>query len=176
MMRATGLWWGLVAASSAACHRSPPPEFRVASTSPILGEHADPLLLNDSITVHFAVPIAGLSVTEESFAVLDRDGRRVPGTLRTGSHWVSFVPDPPLSPTLGDGSFAPGEQYELRIAGMPRPDAVRAADGRRLAEAVSLPFRAAARDEVPIGLVAILRPPAGDLPLLLHAKEVPGAV
>lgn len=176
MTRATGLRWGMLAAVLAACHKSPPPEFRIASTSPALGEQAAPLLLNDSITVHFAAPIAGLSVTEESFAVLDRDGRRVPGTLRTGSHWVSFVPEPPLSPTLGDGSFAPGERYELRIAGMPRPDAVRAADGRRLAAAVSLPFRAAARDEVPPGLVAPLRPPVGDLPLLLHANEAPGAV
>lgn len=161
---------------AAACHRAPPPEFGIVSTSPELRGEPQVVLLNEPLTVYFSSPVAGLSVTPETFTVLDARGERVPGTLQNGSHWVSFVPQPPLTPALRDGSFLPGERYELRIAGLPRADAVKALDGRRLAAGVALPFRVARADEAPPGLPAPLRPPADQVPLWLHASDAPGTV
>ena len=45
---------------------------------------------------------------------------------------MTYSPDPPLQPSLDDGSFQPGATYQLHIAGNPRPDGVRSADGARL--------------------------------------------
>lgn len=165
--------WILVAGS---CHRAPAPEFRIASTSPLLGEAAAPLLLNDSITVQFADALLGSSITADSVFVLNRQGERVRGQLRVGSHWVAFVPEPPLSPGLDDGSLRLGESYELHIAGMPRPDAVRALDGRRLAEMTRLAFRVIGREELPAGFAAPLRPSGDAMPFLLRASDGPGSV
>jgi hypothetical protein len=161
---------------AAACHRAPPPEFGIASTSPELRGTPPVVMLNEPLTVYFTAPVAGLSVTPDTVQVLDSRGERVPGTLQNGSHWVSFVPQPPLTPELRDGSFLPGERYELRIAGLPRVDAVKALDGRRLVHGASLPFRVAALDEAPPGLPAPLRPQAAGVPLWLHASDAPGTV
>jgi hypothetical protein len=161
----------LLVAAVSACgpQAAPTPPFAVARISP--EPAAGPLLLNDALTVYFAAPVNPLSVTADSFTVVDDRGHRVPGTLRSGVDWVSFQPLPPVLPALDDGSFLPGASYELRIAGSPRPDAVRASDGRRLASPFVMPFRAAQRDEAPPGLAAPLRPPANDLPFLLRPVE-----
>ena len=162
----------LLAVMAAACgsRSEPPPQFELARTSPELGAAA-PLLLNDALTAYFTAPLLPVSVTADSFTVVDDRGHRVPGALRVGVDWVSFQPLPPVAPALDDGSFLPGAVYELRIAGSPRPDAVRALDGRRLAAPVVKSFRAAARDEAPPGLLAPLRPPANDLPFLLRPVD-----
>ncbi len=154
----------------AGCHRAPPPDFVVLRVSPALDATA-PLLLNDTITVYFSAPIAPLSVLPDSVAVMDAEGHQVPGSLRAGATWITFTPQPPLTASLADGSFVPGQSYELRIAGFPRPDALRAADGRRLAAGLVLPFRAADRDHREAGLPAPLRPLANEVPLLLRHTD-----
>jgi hypothetical protein len=161
----------VAAAAAAACGARSPrsPDFAVARTSP--DTTAGPVLLNDTLTVYFSAPVLPVSVTAASFTVVDERGHRVPGDLRVGADWVSFQPTPPVTPALDDGSFLPGARYELRIAGSPRPDAVRAQDGRRLAAPVVLAFRAAARDEAPPDLAVPLRPPANDLPFLLRPVD-----
>ncbi|MCA8965749.1 MAG: hypothetical protein H6838_20525 [Planctomycetes bacterium] len=163
-------------ALAAGCHRSAPPAFEVMHTSPVLGGEAGPLLLNDTITVYFSAPVSALSVTSDSVHVVDARGNQVPGQLRVGENWVTFAPRPPLTAGLVDGSFQPGEAYELRLAGYPRPDAIRAVDGRRLSIGHVLPFRAADVDHREGGLPAPLRPLASDLPLVLRAAEAPQAL
>lgn len=165
---------GPLLAVLAACghgNREPAP-FGLARTSPPAATATSaPLLLNDAITAYFTAPVLPVSVTPDSVTVVDDRGLRVPGELRVGADWITFTPTPPVTATLDDGSFQPGSRYELRIAGMPRPDAVRAVDGRRLNAPVALPFRVAGRDEAPPGLPAPLRPPASELPFVLRAPE-----
>lgn len=152
---------------ASACWRAPDraPAFQVDRTSPPLGADTEPLLLNDSVTIYFSSPVQPLSVTEDSVTVLDDAGRQVRGALRVSANWVTFEPEPPLAGDLGDGSFRPGATYRLQIAGSPRPDAVRSADGRRLAEPRLWQFRIA--DSAPF-----LRSPAPEVPFLLRTPEV----
>lgn len=163
------------AAFFAACWRSAPDPapLTVDHTSPALGDRAQPLLLNDAITVYFTDRIQPLSVTSASVSLLDEAGHQVPGTLRVGANYVSFQPNPPLSADLGDGSYRPGARYQLLIAGCPRPDAVRAADGRWLDAVASYDVHVAELTDRPAGLPSVLRPPASDLPFLLRAPDVP---
>lgn len=168
---------------AAGCWRSSPPPAAPLSVTRVsphdLGEaDAAPLLLNDNVTVYFSDAIDPLSVTAASVAVFDAAGHAVPGTLRTGTNWVTFAPEPPLSPALDDGSFLPGESYRLVVASYPRPDAVRAVDGRRLAAAPTLGFRTAEFGPVQTAngrLPAPLRPPSTELPFLQH-RQLPGDI
>jgi hypothetical protein len=155
----------------AACSRGGPSStpFAIVRTSPPLHAQAAPLLLNDAITVYFSADVLPVSVTADSVTLVDGDDRVVPGTLRVGANWVSFVPVPPVTRELDDGSYRPGASYRLLIAGSPRPDAVRATDERRLAAATAFPVRIASLNDAPEGLPAPLRPQPGDVPLLLRA-------
>lgn len=164
---------GCLAFAVAACGRGAeaPAVFRLERTSPPPAGSAPPLLLNDAITAYFSAPVLPVSVTPDSVTVVDDRGHRVPGELRVGADWITFTPLPPVTAALDDGSFRPGGAYELRIAGMPRPDAVRSLDGRRLAAPAALSFRVAGRDAAPPGLPAPLRPPASELPFVLRAPE-----
>lgn len=168
----------LTAAAAAACWRSPPRArpFEVVRTSPALGSTDAPLLLNDSVTVYFSEPVQPLSVTEDSVTLVDDAGRRVPGSLRVGANWVTFEPEPPLAADLGDGSFRPGATYRLFVAGSPRPDALRATDGRLLAAPSTWQIRIAAEDQRPPGLVSLLRPLAVEMPFLLRTPDAPQRV
>ena len=152
-----------------ACSRTPPATapFTIDRTWPRLGAEAAPLLLNDAVTVYFSAPIQPLTVTSDSVALVDADNNRVPGALQMGSNWVTFQPQPPVSATLDDGSFRPGASYRLLLAGMPRPDAIRATDGRRLSNSIALDLQVAGLDQAPNGLPLPLRPPGVDLPFLL---------
>jgi hypothetical protein len=157
----------------AACARqsTPPPPLTISRTSPALDDEAAPLLLNDAITLYFSDAIQPVSVTSDSVTLVDEAGRQVPGSLRASANWVTFEPVPPFSRTLDDGSYRPGANYRLLVAGSPRPDAVRAADGRRLQAPVSLPVRIARIDERPHGLPAPLRPLGNELPFLLRPTD-----
>ena len=150
-----------------------PAPLTVARTSPVLGDASAPVLLNDALTVYFSAALQGLSITEDSVTLLDDQGYQVPGRLETGDNWISFVPHPPLSPGLEDGSFLPGAHYRLQLAGQPRPDSIRSSDGRWLEAAVTLDVYVAERDDAPAGLPSILRPPASELPFLVRRPEVP---
>ncbi len=151
------------------CTRTPAakPPLAIARTSPALDESAPPLLLNDAITIYFSEPILPVSVTSDSVTLVDEAGQQVPGSLRVSSNWITFEPVSPLAPSLDDGSYRPGASYRLLVAGAPRPDAIRALDGRRLATPAAFPVRIARLDERPAGLPAILRPSANELPFML---------
>ena len=94
----------------------------VTRTSPALGDPAQPVLLNDALTVYFSEDLRHLSVTPDSVTVLDEQGHQVPGRLLARENWISFVPTPPMSANLDDGSFRPGARYRLQLAGHPRPE------------------------------------------------------
>ena len=145
----------------------------VVRTSPVLGDPGRPVLLNDALTVYFSSELSPLSVTPDSVTMLDEQGHQVPGRLEAGDNWVSFVPAPPLSAGLDDGSFLPGGRYRLQLAGQPRPDSLRAADGRWLDAAVTYDVHVAARDHVVEGLPSILRPTTSELPFLMRRPEAP---
>ena len=160
--------------ASACWHRTPAPAaFKVLRTSPNLDSDTEPILLNDSITIYFSDSLQALSVTPDSVSLVDEDDRPVRGSLRVGSNWVAFQPDPPLTRELTDGSLRPGGKYRLFVAGYPRHDAVRASDGRRLAAAVSYNVRVARVDYRPPGLPAPLRPPMTELPFVLRPQDPP---
>ncbi len=150
-----------------------PEPLQVERTSPVLGDPDQPVLLNDALTVYFSDDVRAMTVTPDSVTLLDERGHQVPGQLKTGSNWVSFVPAPPLTPELTDGSFRPGGRYRLQIAGHPRPDAIRAADGRWLDAAVTYEVHVADLDQAPVGLPSILRPPVSDVPLVARRSEEP---
>lgn len=168
-VRRQGWWVGGVLLLAACSRVAPAPEpFRITRVSPQLDAQSPRLLLNDSITVYFSADVLPVSVTSDSVTLLDERGLSIPGSLRVGANWVTFQPTPPVTAELNDGSFRPGGAYWLMVAGSPRPDAVRAADGRRLADAAAYPVRIADRDDRPLGLPAPLRPPANDLPFVLR--------
>jgi len=145
----------------------------VARTSPALGDPGRPVLLNDALTIYFSSELRRLSVTPDSVTLLDELGHQVPGRLETGDNWVSFVPEPPLSPQLDDGSFRPGARYRLQLAGQPRPDSIRAVDGRWLDAAVTYEVFVADRDDEIEGLPSILRPTPSEVPFLMRRPEAP---
>ncbi|MBL8755550.1 MAG: Ig-like domain-containing protein [Planctomycetes bacterium] len=168
-----GVAVGLLVLGLAACSRQaePPAPLTIARTSPALDDAAAPLLLNDSITVYFSDAIQPVSVTTDSVTLVDEAGRQVPGILRASANWVTFEPLPPFARTLDDGSYLPGASYRLLVAGSPRPDAVRALDGRRLATPAAFPVRIARLDERPQGLPAPLRPLGNELPFFLRPAD-----
>jgi hypothetical protein len=143
--------------------------FEVARVSPVGSEQGSALLLNEAITIYFTAPVQPLSVTSDSVLVVDAEGHQVPGALRLGPTWVSFVPNVPLRSDLSDGSFIPGGRYRLVLAGNPRPDALRSQQGRRLPQTEAIEFEAAA--VAPPGLPAPLRPPATELPFVQHTAD-----
>ena len=147
MRVARRLCWTLPALAllGAGCWHSPTPRaFAIERVYPALTTAAEPLMLNDAATVYFSAPVDPLSVTSDSVQVLDAAGHPVSGNLKVGRDWVMFEPRPPLQPTLDDGSFKPDAEYRLVVAGYPRPDGVRAADGRHLFEGTQRTFRTAA--------------------------------
>jgi len=168
----------LLAFAAPGCTRSAPSPvaFEVVRVAPAVGDGAEPLLLNDSLTVYFSDSVQQLSVTPESVVLVDERGHRVPGSLRAGSNWVTFLPIVPIAPDLGDGSFRPGATYRLTLVGAPRPDALRASDGRRLAGPRAFDVKIAPRDHRAPGLVAPLRPVAEDLPFVVRPVNVPQVV
>ena len=165
----------VVALLAAACwHRTATPTaFEVLRTSPNLGSDSEPILLNDSITIYFSDTLQALSVTPDSVSLVDEEDRPVRGSLRVGSNWAAFQPEPPLTRELTDGSLRPGGSYRLFVAGYPRHDAVRASDGRRLAAAVAFHVRVAGLRDRPPGLPAPLRPPMTELPFVLRTQDPP---
>jgi hypothetical protein len=175
MFRARPPWIVLIALAGASCWRQPPSAaaFDVVRTSPELGPASGTLRLNDTITVYFSAPLNPVSVTSDTVAVLDERGHQVPGKLRVGPNWVTFEPMPPLSADLLDGSFQPGCGYRLQIAGYPRPDALRAADGRRLDRAHAYELRTTPRAVGEVSPTSLLRPLDPDLPFLQRRHETP---
>ncbi len=122
----------------------------------------EPLFLNQQITVQFNRAIDRLSVSPETFRIVTEAGRRVEGRVEVGSHTVTFVPRAPLEPSLVDGSFRPGGAIELRVAGWPGTDTVRALDGAPLKTSLARAFRITSVADLGSEYPSPLLPPAGE--------------
>ena len=158
------------------CGRSRGPEadpFEATRVFPALARDGEPLLLNDAITVYFSEPVDPLSVTPDSFAVVDREGHPVRGRLRVEGSYVTFEPEAPLGAELLDGSFLPGQSYRLVVHGYPRASGVRSQRGVLLREGLGRTFRTAAKDAAAAAGPAPLRPLFADSrPFLLQPGEL----
>ncbi len=104
------------------------------------------VFLNQDVTVYFSDDLDGMSVSEDTFRIVDENGNRVPGVLRPGTRSVTFEVIPPVKATLDDGSFAPDRAYRLEIAGMPLWNAIRSKSGARLSRGLGLDFRTVPAD------------------------------
>lgn len=105
------------------------------------GEAPPVIAINQSITVYFDEPIDPVTVTRESFRVLDPHGHSVPGSIEVGTRSVRFVPIAPITADLSDGSFRLGATYRLEVPGMPTSYAIRSRSGRTLERGVVRSFR-----------------------------------
>lgn len=143
--------------------REPAP-FQATRVQPSLGgTDGEPELvhLNQEITIRFNRRVDPLSVTETTVRVVDEAGQRVKGVLRRQGHLVTFEPVAPVAPTLDDGSFRPGRQYQLEVAGFPRAAAVRSVEGEVLERSIVNRFRAVAATHQPSPLLHASTSPFG---------------
>jgi hypothetical protein len=104
------------------------------------------LFLNQDVTVYFSEPVDPLSVTADTFRIVDQSGLGVDGRLRVGTRSITFEPIPPVKASLDDGSLRPGRDYVLEVAGLPLWNAVRSTNGQRLERGFSLRLRTVAAD------------------------------
>ncbi|MHC4514108.1 MAG: hypothetical protein ACYTGW_08250 [Planctomycetota bacterium] len=156
--------------------------FEVSPGDPGTGtlEHPQQLFLNQRVVVFFTQALDPLSVTPDTVRLVKvkpngEQGvvrlRRVIVRSRSGS--VILEPEPPLTPTLDDGSLQPDQVYRLEIAGLPLTNTVRSLEGRPLRRHGFRYFRtvtAAAREtDLPY---PFLPPGASDEPFKLRERLV----
>lgn len=111
-------------------------------------EAAEGIYLNEPLVLHFSAPLDPLSVTRESVRIRAADGGPpAHGVYEVDGDRLRFRPDPPLEPGLSDGGLRPGTTYVVELAGFPRPDGLRARDGRALESSYRWTFRTAERGE-----------------------------
>ncbi len=115
---ALGLGWLL---GLAGCSRKET-SFQVVNTDPQGGAW---ISLNQEIWVGFSRLVDPTSVNKRTLRIQDSQGRPVPGEFRVLGRFVVFRPRPPLTPSLEDGGFKPGETYLVEVPGFPLLDTVR---------------------------------------------------
>jgi hypothetical protein len=99
------------------------------------------VLLNEKLHFVFSAPVDPSSVTSRSIAIRSEDGASAQGRFEVSRERVGFHPDQALARTLDDGGYRPATAYRVEVAGFPRPDGVRARDGRILERGASASFR-----------------------------------
>ena len=81
------------------------------------GRSVGDLLLNQEITAYFSHQLDTVTVTRDTFKVIDSRGRSIPGRLDIGTRSITFIPEPPLKRDLSDGSYHPGRSYRVVVPG-----------------------------------------------------------
>jgi hypothetical protein len=107
-------------------------------------DNAAEIYLNEDLLFHFSGEIDRASVTRASVSIRSKAGREARGALQVEGRRLRFVPAPVLSSTLDDGGYLPGTEYEVEIAGFPRPDGLRGVHGEPLASTYRWSFRTVA--------------------------------
>ncbi|MCB9914383.1 MAG: Ig-like domain-containing protein [Planctomycetes bacterium] len=131
------------------CEESPSepvPPFQLVQVRP-RREQRDGVFLNEALVFHFDAAVDAASVTEESLAVRDAQGRVARGTYEVEGDRVRFLPDLGLARDLSDGGLLPGTRYTVELTGFPWPDGLRALDGRVLARSQRVEFVTAELEE-----------------------------
>jgi hypothetical protein len=119
---------------AAACSGAQGAEKRSLRITDIDPESKQGVFLNEPLTIHFTEELDPLSVSRESVVIETEQGERARGSLSVEGDRIVFRPDVPHAPDLSDGGYRPGALYQVRIAGFPSPDGIRAASGRPLAQ------------------------------------------
>ena len=128
------------------CGGSQGPELRTLQLKIIDPQSRVGVFLNEPLTFHFSADVDPLSVGRESLVVETAQGERARGELEVEGRKVIFRPDVPHAADLSDGGYRPGVQYQVRIAGFPCPDGIRAASGEPLARTERWSFTTVALD------------------------------
>lgn len=123
-------------------------------------ENGKDVLLNERLVFKFNGLVDPSSVNFGSFSIATGSGSKARGRLAKGRFKVEggrevvFFPDPTLDPSLLEGGYFPGETYEVRVAGFPRPGALRSLDGRILAKGANTRFRVVDPMQMPEGIAS----------------------
>ncbi len=110
------------------------------------------ILLNEKLVFRFNQPLDPASLHFESLSLKDSKGKQAAGRfqLSAGGREILFFPAPVLSASLEDGGFRPKENYEIEIAGFPKPQSLRSAKGALLEHGVHSHFQIMDPDQVPL--------------------------
>lgn len=111
--------------------------------------------LTERLLLRFTAPVDPGTLRPETIRITrlafgETSAEDVRGTYRLVGRGdvVAFVPQVPLRADLSDGGLRPDSSYFVRIAGYPRPDGLRALDGRLLEESATFAFRTVGRGQV----------------------------
>src|SRR5688572_19047640 len=125
--------------------RPEPRPLAVLQASPESG--AAGVFLNERVQIDVSRPLDPASLHARSARVVDSFGRPARGQWTVQGARLTFTPDPVLSAALDDGGYRPGETYRVELAGFPRPDGLRAADGAPLERSAAWQFRVVHPDD-----------------------------
>ncbi|MDP6928490.1 MAG: Ig-like domain-containing protein [Planctomycetota bacterium] len=128
------------------------------------GRSVGDLLLNQEITAYFSHQLDTVTVTRDTFKVIDSRGRSIPGRLDIGTRSITFIPEPPLKRDLSDGSYHPGRSYRVVVPGGLDPNSVRSKEGSYLREVFQREFRARSIDSADSQYPSPLWPVGTDRP------------
>jgi hypothetical protein len=150
--------------------RSRAEPFRFAGCDQTRG---DAVRLTERLLLRFTAPVdpgtlrpETIRITRQAFGETNVEDVRGTYRLVGRGDVVAFVPQVPLRSDLSDGGLKPESSYLVRIAGYPRPDGLRALDGRLLEESATFAFRTVGRGQVH-ELFALGDPwPGDELPLV----------
>ncbi len=131
--------------------------------------------LNEPLVLHFSAELDRASVNAESVRVVSRAGEAARGARFVVGRELTFVPDPVCAPDLRDGGYLPNTSYVVELAGFPRSDTLRSADGACLANTLRIEFHTVAIENPRSGPVFIDDSPEQARPLLVPRKNLSAA-
>ena len=132
-------WWpslpsiafGALLGVGAACAPGPqePERFVVDSFQPASGRA---IHLNEPLALVFSEAPDPLTLSPASLAVTDGLGQPVAGEWTVNGRWARFWPKLPLTESLEDGGYRPGQVHRVEVLGFPSIGGVRTRSGRVL--------------------------------------------
>jgi hypothetical protein len=125
------------------------------------------VFLNQKLVFVFDKPLDPQSVTERTLRIQASDGSYVRGERMVRGNIVEFLPVPPLSPDLADGSFRPGETYSIQIPHFPWPITIHGLRGELLVKVPSKTWKAVDPGNLPEGYPSPLLPNSPPGPFVL---------
>jgi hypothetical protein len=105
----------------------------------------DGVALNQVIVFEFSEEVVGSSVSSATMQIRlsPQNAWQVPGVYNISGNIVEFFPRLPNEPDLSDSGLKPGQTYEIRLPGHPKPNTLTNADGDPLAKTYKVSFATA---------------------------------